>query len=79
MYNGAVAQVFSMCSLSAVSYDGRRQAVDTNGDSEMIKIRLYWYSFVHEGAQPLELPTTCTHRLSRRHHDRPEGRPACPR
>lgn len=48
MYECAVAQVFSMCSLSAMNYDG--YLGNAGGpNSEMIRIRLYWYSFVHEG------------------------------
>lgn len=50
MYECAIAQVFSMCSLSAMNYDG--YLGNAGGpNNEMIRIRLYWYSFVHEGEQ----------------------------
>lgn len=47
MYEAATAQVFSLCSLSAIGYDG--ESATLGPDAELLRVRLYWYSFVHEG------------------------------
>lgn len=47
IYECAVAQVFSLCSLSAISYEGLPMNLGPDGDN--IRVRLYWYTFVHEG------------------------------
>jgi hypothetical protein len=47
MYECAVAQVFALCSLSSLGYDGLQHYLGPDGD--IIRVRLYWYTFVHEG------------------------------
>ncbi|KAG7531622.1 hypothetical protein FFLO_04206 [Filobasidium floriforme] len=47
MYECAVAQVFALCSLSSLGYDGIQHHLGPEGD--IIRVRLYWYTFVHEG------------------------------
>jgi hypothetical protein len=47
MYECAVAQVFALCSLSSMGYDGLQHFAGPEGD--IIRVRLYWYTFVHEG------------------------------
>jgi hypothetical protein len=47
MYECAVAQVFALCSLSSLGYDGMQHNLGPEGD--IIRVRLYWYTFVHEG------------------------------
>jgi hypothetical protein len=55
MYECAVAQVASLVSWSRLDYDG--YLANAGGpDVEIIRIRLYWYSFVHEGEFPLVIP-----------------------
>jgi hypothetical protein len=47
MYECAVAQVFALCSLSSMGYDGLQHFPGPDGD--IVRVRLYWYTFVHEG------------------------------
>ncbi|WVQ72607.1 hypothetical protein IAR50_002165 [Cryptococcus sp. DSM 104548] len=56
MYEAALSQVYTLCSHMANDYDGRPSATASiNGgvadDLEMttVRVRVYWYSFVHEG------------------------------
>lgn len=47
MYECALGQVFQLCSAAALDYNGLPQHLKP-GD-ELIRRRLYWYAFVHEG------------------------------
>ncbi|KAJ9108955.1 hypothetical protein QFC21_000277 [Naganishia friedmannii] len=47
MYECALGQVFSLCSDSALGYDGL--PVIPRPEQELMRRRLYWYAFVHEG------------------------------
>lgn len=47
MYECALGQVFQLCSAAALDYDGLPQALKP--EDELIRRRLYWYAFVHEG------------------------------
>lgn len=47
MYECALGQVFQLCSASALGYDGLPYTIDPA--NELIRRRLYWYAFVHEG------------------------------
>ncbi|ODN79767.1 hypothetical protein L202_03678 [Cryptococcus amylolentus CBS 6039] len=56
MYGAALSQVYTLCSHTAHNYDGEPSATAfVNGgvadDLEMttVRVRVYWYSFVHEG------------------------------
>ena len=59
MYEAAVSQVYTLCSFSGKDYDGLPSgASPVNGGSfdaasisslNMVRIRIYWYTFVHEG------------------------------
>lgn len=43
----ALGQVFNLCSVSALGYDGLPQA--QNPEMKSIRSKLYWYAFVQEG------------------------------
>ncbi|KAJ9097370.1 hypothetical protein QFC19_006839 [Naganishia cerealis] len=47
MYECALGQVFSLCSASALGYDGLPAM--PSPEQELVRRRLYWYAFVHEG------------------------------
>lgn len=47
MYECALGQTFQLCSASALGYDGLPHRIDP--DDELMRRRLYWYAFVHEG------------------------------
>jgi hypothetical protein len=47
MYECALGQVFSLCSASALGYDGL--PVIPSPEQEVMRRKLYWYAFVHEG------------------------------
>ncbi|WVQ99298.1 hypothetical protein IAU59_006430 [Kwoniella sp. CBS 9459] len=58
MYESAISQVFTLCSFTAMGYDGQPSATasvnggtdDYNGqDLVSVRVRVYWYAFVHEG------------------------------
>ncbi|WVR07145.1 hypothetical protein IAU60_004186 [Kwoniella sp. DSM 27419] len=58
MYEGAISQVFTLCSFTAMGYDGQPSAtagvnggtdLDNGQDLVWVRVRVYWYAFVHEG------------------------------
>lgn len=56
MYECAVGQVYSLCSFAAINYDGlpasasaANGGTDETADGHLVRVRIYWYAFVHEG------------------------------
>ncbi|RXK40132.1 hypothetical protein M231_02589 [Tremella mesenterica] len=58
MYESAVSQVHALCSFNALGYDGQPSAASSaNGGTDsregrdylLVRVRVYWYAFVHEG------------------------------
>ncbi|KAK8864304.1 hypothetical protein IAR55_001551 [Kwoniella newhampshirensis] len=56
MYEGAISQVFTLCSSGGMGYDGQPSAAgalnggqDESQDLLVVRVRVYWYAFVHEG------------------------------
>ncbi|WWD17398.1 hypothetical protein CI109_101839 [Kwoniella shandongensis] len=56
MYESAISQVFQLCSFGGLDYDGAPSGTaSVNGgqddpqDLVTVRVRVYWYAFVHEG------------------------------
>ncbi|KAL7421552.1 hypothetical protein Q5752_003321 [Cryptotrichosporon argae] len=58
MYNAAISQVYMLCSHASLNYDGRPAGMSAaNGGTDqtvigsmhLVRARIYWYAFVHEG------------------------------